>query len=246
MRYHAPMIVRDWSDPVAPAFTAQLDGAYWAWEFLRRNPGYQAEWRVFMDVWRSLEADYGRPPNRDFCAWKLDPRAWVHARDCPDGECRVDHDKVLIECAFGARWGFYKFPPDPADDDPVGGQRLLWRELATPVSVVNCDDDVWLGDDAARVAVGFDLALPLREQLDQAKRLLQSLQRRRRLSGEIGELADPVYRDRLTRMLRLLDAEASAAGEAAMASIDNDWQSLIITARQVSRAGYRRLAHMRT
>ena len=119
------MLLRDWSDAQAYAFTASLNAGQWAWEFLRRNPGYQAEWQAFDAVWQALEADYGRPPDRDFSAWRLDPRAWLHAADCPEGDCRVDQDRVLIECAMGARWGFYKFPPDPADDDPVGGQRLI-------------------------------------------------------------------------------------------------------------------------
>lgn len=48
----------------------------WAWEFLRRNPDYQADFRRFIALWQALEADYGAPPNRDFQRWKRDPRAY--------------------------------------------------------------------------------------------------------------------------------------------------------------------------
>ncbi len=61
------------------------------------------------------------------------------AAECQDSDCRVDGDKVLIECAMGARWGFYKFPPAPQDADPVGERRLVWREMMAEVQLL--DDD---------------------------------------------------------------------------------------------------------
>ena len=94
------MHFRDWRNPEDYSFAQGLNGAQWAWEFLRRNPRYQEEGSAFHEVWQLLERAYGRPPNRDFPAWKADPRAWVNAEDCPDSDCRVDQDKVLIECAM--------------------------------------------------------------------------------------------------------------------------------------------------
>ena len=236
------MMFREWQDARAYAFTEKLDGAQWAWEFLRRNPRYRSEWQAFDRVWQALEADYGRPPDRDFCAWKLDVRAWVHASECPEGDCRVDQDKVLIECALGARWGFYKFPPDPADDDPVAGGRLLWREADEPLPLIGADDTGWLGGDPARVALGFDL--PLREQFEHARRQLQMLQRQRRRSGRLDTLADASYRQRLATMLRLLDADGAEADDAALAAIDGDWRQQLQQARVLCERGYRRLARM--
>ncbi len=52
-----------------------LDIAQWAWEFLRRNPEYQADYREFISTWRALEAVYGAAPQRDFQRWQRDPRA---------------------------------------------------------------------------------------------------------------------------------------------------------------------------
>jgi hypothetical protein len=235
------MVIRDWRDPADYAFTAGLDGAGWAWEFLRRNPDYQAEWAEFNRIWQALEAAYGRPPQRDFCAWKLDPRAWVRASDCPQGDCRVDQDKVLIECALGARWGFYRFPPDPADDDPVGAGRLSFRELDQQVPLLGPADHDWLGDEPARVALGFDLALPLRGQLEQAKRLLQLEQRRRQRAGEVQPLSLKARGPSLAVMLRLLDGQAAGAEAQALAGIAGDAVARLREARALQDGGYRRL-----
>jgi len=238
------MVFRDWTRPQDYAFTGTLDGAQWAWEFLRRNPQYQAEWRAFNSVWQALEAEYGRPPNRDFCAWRLDPRAWVHAADCPQGDCRVDEDKVLIECALGARWGFYKFPPDPADEDPVGDGRLTWRECMEEVPEIGPEDAPWLGADPARVALGFDLSLPLRDQLERAKRRLQVLQRQRQRSGALVPPSLRAQRAVLSTQLRLLDAESGGADEPEFVSIGRDWRALLGQAQQLRDGGYRRLVNL--
>lgn len=202
----------DWRRATDYSFTRHLGGAQWAWEFLRRNPDYRREWQEFRVVWQDLEAVYGRPPNRDFCAWKQDPRAWVRVSDETAGDCRVDEDKVLIECAFGARWGFHKFPPDPADNDPVGENRLTWRETEGCLEPLGPGDAGRLGVDPALVAVGFDLRRDLRGQLEQAKRLLQTEQRRRIRAGEIVRLTVAGSAAHWQLLLRVLDAVDAGAG----------------------------------
>ena len=212
--------MRNWRNPDAYAFTAHLTREQWAWEFLRRNPGYRLAWAAFSDTWRDLEAAYGSPPHRDFPAWRLDPRAWVPASECPEGECRIDQDKVLIECALGARFGFHKFPPDPADDDPVGAGRLTWRE--TPQDQVldlGPGELAALGSMPALVALGFDLSRPLRGQLEQAKRYLQMVQRRRVRDGSVTLATVAGLGHQWTCALRLLDAEEAGADQGLIASI---------------------------
>ena len=120
-----------WRNAGDYAFTDILNAGQWAWEFLRRNVEYQRDWQWFIATWRSLEARYGKAPSRDFQRWKKDPDAYKIVDDA-SGECRVDQDKVLIECWMGAKWGFYKFPLDPDTDQPVIGEQLSWREQ--PVS----------------------------------------------------------------------------------------------------------------
>ncbi len=62
----ARAVAPDWRDPSAYSFTFNLSRERWAWEFLRRNPGYIADWEWFFATWQALESAYGRPPDRDF------------------------------------------------------------------------------------------------------------------------------------------------------------------------------------
>lgn len=150
----------------AYAYCAVLTRDQWAWEFLRRNPDYQSDYRRFITLWHALEADYGAPPHRDFSKWKRDPRAYGPLpgdveRDAPSGElCVGEDDRVLLECWMGAKWGFYKFPLDPGRGTPPDPDELSWRPPPQPAPHL---------DEACRLDVSFDLSLPLPPQLEAAK-----------------------------------------------------------------------------
>lgn len=226
------MVNRDWKQPQAYAFCDALTSAQWAWEFLRRNPEYQQQWQQFWQTWQALEAAYGKPPNRDFCAWKNDPRSWVPASECADGECRIDEDKVLIECALGARWGFHKFPANPEDDDPVGEGRLSWRpQKNDPLPAVDTDFEA----KAEQLALVFDLSLPLRAQLDQARHQLQLESSRRRREGMLMPKRVATMKDHWITLLRVLDAQA--VGEEAQA-VEMFGEAASQEARALSNRGY--------
>lgn len=231
------MIHRNWRDPEAYDFCDELTSAQWAWEFLRRNPEYQRQWQEFWRTWQALEAAYGRPPDRDFCAWKNDPRAWVPASECEGGDCRIDQDKVLIECALGARWGFHKFPPDPQDDDPVGEGRLTWRDLGEkPLPVIDTESAV-PEDRPETMALLFDLSLPLKPQLEQARRQLQMEAGLRRRQGRLVPKRVSTLKEHWKLLLRLLDAEA--AGELQeMAENVKETRTLWDEARGMMEGGY--------
>ena len=234
------MLIEDWRNEAAYRGLMEYDGAAWAWEFLRSNPGYQAEWAEFDLIWQALEARYGRPPDRDFCAWKNDPRAWIRASDESSGECRVDHDKVLIECALGARWGFYKFPPDPVDACAALEQRIAWREpsagshLLVPGSTAP--------QALAQAAVRFDLDLPLKPQLQRAKRELAMEQRRRRREEGLVLRSIGNMRGDLVREMRILDAEA--AGELSVALARLGGEGMLQRARAHLDGGYQALPQL--
>ena len=214
------MTTPNWRDPDDYAFAATLSREQWAWEFLRRNPGYRREWAAFWAIWQALEADYGRPPERDFQAWQRDPRACVLVgQDASAGDCRVDEQRVLIECALGARWGFYKFPLDPDCDTPVIGEQLSWREVPQGVRRLGPDAAVYLGDNPARVALGFDLDLPLREQLERAKRYLLATQRGRVRDGLVCMRTVEALWPDWQRYLRCLDGLEAVAPEDEMARV---------------------------
>jgi len=180
---------------------ATLTRDQWAWEFLRRNPDYQADYRQFIALWQALEADYGTPPERDFSRWKRDPRAYGPLPG--DGElnaasgelCQVDDERVLIECWMGAKWGFYKFPLDPGRDAPAPDQ-LSWR----PPPPVGPPAEPY------RATLDFDLALPLPPQIEAAKLRLLSRAAELRRNGLAAPKSVANQRARWAQMVRLLDA----------------------------------------
>ncbi|MDQ7074113.1 MAG: DUF6499 domain-containing protein [Gammaproteobacteria bacterium] len=211
----------EWSDATAYEYTQGHDSALWAWQFLRRNSEYRRDWVQFYTTWQSLEEAYGKAPKRDFSRWKNDPRAYADQGLCEGLEeeagfgCAGDGGKLLIECWLGAKWGFYKFPLNPEYAQPKVGEELLWREVelqAVRLSVQRCA--AYLDSDCT-LAFGFDLSLPLKEQLALVKRELQQQKRQQREAIRCQTVQGLAARWLL--MLRVLDA--SGAGiEAAQIS----------------------------
>lgn len=238
---------QQWRDADAYRFTEQLSVRQWIWEFLRRNPAYQEDWQWFMPRWQALEQAYGRPPERDFQAWKQDPRAYLTVDDA-GGECRVDQDKVLIECWMGEKWGFYKFPLDPATNNPVSEVQLTWRQpVLVPVCVAATDMD-YLGQRSDCVALGFQLNNQLKEQIETAKRYLQAQQSKRRRQGQIAiqkrsELAKEWclmlrYLDGINGQHKLADLKKSLLEDA---NTEPDWDRVVAEAQQLVSGGHRSL-----
>ena len=191
---------RDWRKAQDYEFTKNLSSELWAWQFLRRNPEYKKDYDWFIAQWRALEADYGAAPNRDFSRWKLDPRAYapdeITQGFCEDDKscASPDGDKVMIECAMGAKWGFYKFPNSPEIEFPGVPDKLIWRELDVSVSTPHSKAQTHEMD------LRFDLRLPLSKQLSSAKQKLVAAQRRFKQRGEGFNIMN------LTGYIRLLDA----------------------------------------
>lgn len=234
----------DWRQDSDYAFCDQLDLAGWAWQFLRRNPLYQKDYAEFIDIWRQLEAAYGAPPQRDFYNWKQDPRAWraeAEISGCGTEVCPGENEQILIECWMGAKWGFRKFPIDPAITQPEG---LTWREY--PLEV----DELAAGSNwqplAEQLALTFDLSLPLPAQLEVAKRHLIAQRQARSRAGALPARSlregAPLWR----HSLRWLDALAAGF------TVDQIAPILMSTAPQQDAAaavalrdgGYRRLLQL--
>jgi len=215
----------------AYAHCASLTRDQWAWEFLRRNPDYQADYRAFIAIWRALEADYGVPPQRDFLRWKQDPRAYgplpgEEDLAAPSGElCVGDDDRVLLECWMGAKWGFHKFPLDPERIAP-GLDELSWR----PPPQTNAPADA-----PYRLNLTFDLSLPLPPQLEAAKFRLISRATELRRQGLPIPMTVANQRTRWTTMLRLLDGAATP---------DADTASLMDEARALVAGEYREILRL--
>lgn len=214
----------------AYSYCASLTRDQWAWEFLRRNPDYQRDYQAFIAIWRALEADYGAPPNRDFSRWKQDPRAYGPLPGdaglaAPGGElCTVDDDRVLLECWMGAKWGFHKFPFDPARTAPAPDE-LSWRPPPQSDSEVEAP---YLVD------IAFDLSLPLPPQLEAAKFRLVSRTVELRRQGLAAPKSVANQRARWTAMLRLLDCDAAP----------DDAEDVLLEAQALITGGYREILRL--
>jgi len=171
----------NWRDPSDYAFIEKSRSDLIAWQFLRRNRDYQYDYYWFITLWNKLEAQYGAPPNRNFDAWKNDPRAYrseheiyisPEQRTSNQTEACISHDdNLLIECWMGTKWGFYKFPVDPKIDNPVIGKDLTWRTIPVSVELITGDSISEISQDNLKnkIAVLFDLGKDLKQQINSAK-----------------------------------------------------------------------------
>lgn len=234
----------NWRQDSEYAFCEQLDLAGWAWQFLRRNPQYQSDYASFIALWQHLEAAYGTPPQRDFYKWKQDPRAWRSEADiagCGSEICPGENDQVLIECWMGAKWGFRKFPIDPAIELP---EDLAWRTF--PLEVGTLPAGATWQPQTQQLALIFDLSLSLPAQLETAKHHLIS---QRMACGREGTLPPKNLREgaphwRLS--LRWLDALATGNVPDAIAqTLASDTPAEdAIAALALRDGGYRRLLQL--
>ena len=230
------------------AYCATLTTDQWAWEFLRRNPAYRADYRQFIIIWQALETDYGAPPNRDFQRWKQDPRAYgplpgssnSHLSDVFSGDaCIGEDERVLLECWMGAKWGFHKFPLDPDRALPPTPDELSWRDLpAQPASDI---------DEKYRLDIAFDLSLPLPVQLDAARFRLVSRVSELRRSGHIAPRNVANQREHWTQLLQVLDRQTASAKVAVVeqeGARPVHHAHLFVTAQAMTQTGYREILRL--
>lgn len=236
----------DWRQVEDYAWCSALTAPEWAWQFLRRNPEYHADYAWFIAVWRDLEELYGAPPERDFYRWRQDPRAWrseAQLGACPTEGCAAEDEKILIECWMGAKWGLRKFPIDPAVARPEPGLVLDWRDQSVATPVLSPGAEEYLLQRQGKLGLGFDLSLPLSRQLEEARRTLIAARRSLERAGELPPRGLAAARSRWTVLLRLLDGQESGAGLEELAETLNlaDVEKSLAEARDLVSAGYRKI-----
>jgi len=151
---------------------------------------------------------------------------------------------VLIECWMGAKWGLAKFPIDPEVVRPTPGLELDWRAQSVEVAQLLPGEEV--SQSPEKMALVFDLDLPLAPQLDQARiRLIgrqRALEKSGRLAGRCVRASAPAW----TRWLRLLDGAADGASMHELARVLQlgDPDAELDHARRMSASGYRRILLM--
>ena len=233
----------DWRTENDYDFCEQLDAAGWAWQFLRREPEYRADYAWFINLWQQLEAAYGTPPHRDFFKWKQDPRAWrtEHEQtDCDSGTCTVDNNQVLIECWMSAKWGLRKFPINPSIIFP---EELAWNDFPIEVRPFESDPNANCSLSPDSLALIFDLSLSLPAQLEDAKRKLITARQRLILSDSLQPRNCREGAPKWRLLLRLLDAmEDEELLNSMTISLDLTLpETQIRSAKAMSRKDYRRI-----
>jgi hypothetical protein len=196
----------DWRTDNAYAFCAQLDPAGWAWQFLRREPEYRADYAWFINLWQQLEATYGAPPHRDFFKWKQDPRAWrteFESTDRGSDACSGQQNQVLIECWMSAKWGLRKFPINPSIIFP---EDLAWNDFPIEVRPFEPDQNANALLSPDSLALIFDLSLSLPAQLEDAKQKLIAARQRLTFSDSLQPRNCREGEPKWRLLLRLLDA----------------------------------------
>lgn len=168
----------NWREPGIYEYTHALNADQWAWEFLRRNNDYRSDYQWFIQTWQTLEQRYGKPPRRNYSRWQQDPLAWrISSSQQTDQDCTMDGERLQIECWMGQKWGFYKFPNDPSLCAPITADQLAWRETHTEAALITDENKTSYLTDHSRVALGFDLSMPLKQQWDDSRKILAILQR---------------------------------------------------------------------
>jgi len=195
----------NWINAKNYKFTADLDRDGWAWEFLRRNVEYQAEYEKAA---KCGDPVYDPP--------KLDNESdsqWIGRVIQDDTEPRKSHPLI----GLAVKWGL-AILQDPAGKSvpeflPAYPFLPEWSALDALYGREIDDAPIRMKPDVAVIA--FDVSRPLSKQLDLAKRLFFSRQAdvtARRKNWKPGNW---------TLYLRLLDAKvAGAATSEIIAAID--------------------------
>lgn len=226
MEFTAP----DWLDANAyPSYESQTAPSFWAWQFLRRNKGYQAEWASYV---ASLEPMFERTP-----AWRNELDSYYRIKS-PGGELARQESIEFWSCVpavqpgeftldqylkrgvakisswqkktyvLGKKWGIEELQ-SPGLDTLARGNRFLVSG-ATAVFIGHDRSKV---DDVNYVLQQFDLRLPV-AALEAQFALLLSERARRIDTGQVvardGRLALAKYANYL-RVLDAIDAGATSA-----------------------------------
>ncbi len=151
-----PEWLPDWRDEEAYAYLDDASPAQWAWEFVRRNPNYQTDYANYA----AAVAEPRALPEESFSQYI--------GRAKTEDRWKIPPPKEADE--LSTRYHIEPRPYDPAlKDPPIQFTQAPPHEQPPWV-------DLGYGDPAVehmrgRVAMIFDLNWPLKQQLQDAKRI---------------------------------------------------------------------------
>lgn len=207
----------DWRDKTAYPKPRDLSFTQWAWQFLRRNSEYQADYAKWRTLFDSLGGD--REPlmtiEDDLRFWVCDPPAYDN-ETYAEYRKRVGRDFRGYTALWAVLCGKYGLGTALPVPDPCENVfRASWfrtEGLVCTSGVPGLDDRrVVIEPSDFEIFIRFNLEWPIKVQLRRAQELLE----RQKAYYKKHELFEPISkRNRITRFpfyVRLLDARSSGA-----------------------------------
>lgn len=196
----------NWKNPEDYEFAEHLTLRGWAWEFLRRNQHYRAQWHELAESAADLVKQYG-----PLCDWpktesllKAEPNAWVAHP--------LYGARELLPVAVGRTWHLESM------FDPFGceasGVRFLDMPFPPPIWAKAWDAPPFIGGMEDPVPVGVYTWIRLDAQLDpQLDSLRKVLKQRQQDLPVVLELPQnkKAREDRYKGYIRVLDARQAGA-----------------------------------
>ncbi|MFZ5659568.1 MAG: DNA -binding domain-containing protein [Pseudomonadota bacterium] len=219
--HEVPTWIPDWTDQ--SKYPSHHLLSYWAWEFLRRNAGYQNDYKAFSSLPDAID-------NNTTGKWKGSLREPLHCFYCNPaampGEtveeylirnAHEDWQAIPMADYLCSKWGISPVPHDPSNDNPFA-LGPGFEEYRPPI--VDYSDEGLVPTESGEIAVLFNLAWPIEDQLEAAKEAL--LERRKTWEQLAGFKRRRQARERSSSYktyLRLLDAELTGASVSDMADV---------------------------
>jgi len=144
------------------SYTSSHQKEQWAWEFLRRNPEYQRDYKAFIHRWHTLENLFGKGAECNHQAWQNDIRSLANEWDnemtlleeLPGAERdNTTQEPVQIDVWMQQKWGFECFPIDPMEQSAEVFEQIKWSEQKIDLDDIRFDAQT--SDPIAQV--NFDL-----------------------------------------------------------------------------------------
>lgn len=181
----------DWTDPSNYAHLARSSLTRLAWEFLRRNPDYRANWSLYLSLAAQLQGGPEAMVPDPQGSSALVPLVVLHGR-----RWRLDH--IVDPCAVSAKFA-------------SSGARVE-LPMAGPLVPLTAENPHGMQQHTRWLIVRLDLALPLNVIEAAALGAIRGERRRRIARGVVHPITSRAQSiRRYIEYLRILDAEAAGA-----------------------------------
>lgn len=220
--FHSQRVIADWRDSSQYQFPQRMSAPAWAWEFLRRNPDYQADYRTYLQCLLRVVPDAEIDTKTASCTLS---DAQLDLVETSESMCRYEPERhdgeneqdwllrvnkgsaTPLDSWLGRKWGIERIV------SPYIKYRRLDIRFEKSSVTVSQVFAAWGGfGDRSKMALAFDLTMPIAQQIEAAERWLLSAQRTRSEKGEFTAPASVrMHADKYPLYLRTFDAVTSGA-----------------------------------